>query len=63
MEYNCLGCDGLDGREFARETNLGRVLEKKGREILGKKYRNPTESLPEFQRWSVEHPEVNFLLL
>lgn len=45
-------------REFARQTNLGRLLESKGRELLGKQYRSPTESLPELQRWSVEHPEV-----
>ncbi|KAG0616880.1 hypothetical protein M758_5G148600 [Ceratodon purpureus] len=49
--------------EFARETNLGRLLESKGREILGKSYRCPTESLLELQRWSVEHPEQYFPLV
>lgn len=49
--------------EFARQTNLGRLLESKGRELLGKQYRSPTESLPELQRWSVEHPEQYFPLV
>uniref|UniRef100_A0A7I4DQI2 AMP-dependent synthetase/ligase domain-containing protein n=1 Tax=Physcomitrium patens TaxID=3218 RepID=A0A7I4DQI2_PHYPA len=44
--------------EIARQSNLGRILERKGREVLGEKYRSPTESLPELQRWSFEHPEL-----
>ncbi|XP_024399101.1 probable CoA ligase CCL12 isoform X2 [Physcomitrium patens] len=49
--------------EIARQSNLGRLLERKGQDILGEKYRSPTESLPELQRWSAEYPEKYFPLV
>ncbi|KAJ7299898.1 hypothetical protein O6H91_Y121100 [Diphasiastrum complanatum] len=44
--------------ESARESNLGRILEKYGPQLLGSSYRNPIESFPAFQKFSAEHPEV-----
>ncbi|KAJ7537812.1 hypothetical protein O6H91_11G022600 [Diphasiastrum complanatum] len=42
----------------AQYTNLGRVLEKYGKKLLGTLYQSPLQSFPAFQKYSVQHPEV-----
>ncbi|KAJ4730998.1 Acetyl-coenzyme A synthetase [Rhynchospora pubera] len=38
-------------------TNIGRLLEKRGKEILGSGYKDPISSFSEFQKFSVSDPE------
>jgi hypothetical protein len=45
-------------REEAVLTNVGRVLEARGREFLGDKYKDPIASFTDFHKFSIENPEV-----
>lgn len=45
-------------QELARETNLGRLMVTRGKELLGPAYYSPLESFPALQKFSVEHPDV-----
>ncbi|XP_006661184.2 probable acyl-activating enzyme 17, peroxisomal [Oryza brachyantha] len=39
-------------------TNVGRVLEARGREFLGEAYKDPIASFSDFHRFSIENPEA-----
>jgi hypothetical protein len=45
-------------RENAISTNVGRLLERRGKEFLGPKYKDPISSFSDFQEFSVSNPEV-----
>ncbi|XP_022885617.1 probable acyl-activating enzyme 17, peroxisomal [Olea europaea var. sylvestris] len=42
----------------ANLTNVGQLLEKRGKEFLGSKYKDPISSFLDFQEFSVSNPEV-----
>ncbi|KAK1315876.1 putative acyl-activating enzyme 17, peroxisomal [Acorus calamus] len=44
--------------EDAILTNVGRLLERQGKEFLGSKYKDPISSFSDFQEFSVSNPEV-----
>ncbi|KAE8732204.1 putative acyl-activating enzyme 17, peroxisomal [Hibiscus syriacus] len=44
--------------ESALLTNVGRLLERRGKELLGSKYDDPISSFPHLQEFSVSNPEV-----
>ncbi|GAV63693.1 AMP-binding domain-containing protein/DUF3353 domain-containing protein/DUF4009 domain-containing protein [Cephalotus follicularis] len=44
--------------ESAILTNVGRLLESRGKEFLGSKYKDPISSFSDFQEYSVLNPEV-----
>lgn len=44
--------------EEAVLTNVGRVLEARGREFLGDKYKDPIASFTDFHKFSIENPEA-----
>ncbi|CAN4115455.1 unnamed protein product [Withania somnifera] len=64
MYYGCykdFGPDPLRGyptRKNAWLTNIGQLLEKRGKEFLGSKYEDPISSFSDFQRFSVSDQEV-----
>ncbi|XP_056170954.1 probable acyl-activating enzyme 17, peroxisomal [Syzygium oleosum] len=64
MYYGCYGDSGPDppawfpDPETARETNVGRLLERRGKEFLGEKYKDPISSFSDLQKFSVSSPEV-----
>jgi hypothetical protein len=39
-------------------TNVGRVLEARGRELIGEAYEDPVTSFRDFHKFSNENPEV-----
>jgi hypothetical protein len=39
-------------------TNVGRVLEARGRELIGEGYKDPVTSFRDFHKFSNENPEV-----
>jgi hypothetical protein len=39
-------------------TNVGQLLERRGKEFLGSKYKDPISSFSDFQKFSVSNPEV-----
>ena len=39
-------------------TNVGRVMEARGRELLGGAYTDPITSFPDLYKFSNENPEV-----
>lgn len=45
-------------RENAISTNVGQLLERRGKEFLGPKYKDPISSFSDFQEFSVSNPEV-----
>eukprot|EP01018_Ginkgo_biloba_P021028 Gb_41827 [translate_table: standard] len=45
-------------QESARLTNLGRIMEAHGPQLLGSSYYNPISSFSSFQQFSAEYPEV-----
>ena len=47
-------------RETAVLTNAGRLLERRGKEFLGSRYKDPINSFSDFQEFSVSNPEVGF---
>ncbi|KAK4844856.1 hypothetical protein QYF36_025159 [Acer negundo] len=44
--------------EAAKLTNVGRLLDNRGEEFLGSKYKDPVSSFSHFQEFSVSNPEV-----
>ncbi|KAK4749011.1 hypothetical protein SAY87_026460 [Trapa incisa] len=44
--------------EGAALTNVGKLLEKRGKEFLGSAYKDPITSFSDFQKFSVSNPEV-----
>lgn len=48
----------LYGRERAASTNVGKLLERSGKEFLGSRYKDPISSFLEFQEFSDSKPEV-----
>ncbi|KAM7267608.1 hypothetical protein ACFE04_009774 [Oxalis oulophora] len=44
--------------ESAALTNVGKLLESRGNEFLGRKYKDPISSFADFQQFSVMNPEV-----
>ncbi|XP_010262187.1 PREDICTED: probable acyl-activating enzyme 17, peroxisomal isoform X2 [Nelumbo nucifera] len=64
MYYGCFKDFGSDppawipDQETAILTNVGRFLEKRGKEFLGSKYKDPITSFLDFQEFSVSNPEV-----
>ncbi|KAM1186652.1 hypothetical protein PS2_015466 [Malus domestica] len=44
--------------ETAGLTNVGQLLERRGKELLGSRYRDPISSFSDFQEFSVSNPEV-----
>ncbi|KAJ8630448.1 hypothetical protein MRB53_023771 [Persea americana] len=70
MYYGCYKDTNLDpppawipDREIALSTNIGQVLEKHGKRILGLRYRDPISSFAEFQEFSVMNPEVYWRMI
>lgn len=39
-------------------TNVGKLLQKRGKEFLGSRYKDPVSSFSKFQEFSVSNPEV-----
>ncbi|CAN8264901.1 unnamed protein product [Cochlearia groenlandica] len=64
MYYGCYKDFGPDppawipDPKMASLTNVGRLLERRGREFLGENYTNPISSFSSFQQFSVTNPEV-----
>ncbi|XP_021761234.1 probable acyl-activating enzyme 17, peroxisomal isoform X1 [Chenopodium quinoa] len=48
----------LPHSESVRLTNIGQLLERRGKELLGLKYKDPMSSFSELQEFSVSNPEV-----
>jgi hypothetical protein len=47
-------------REQAIRTNLGRLMENHGSQLLGASlYKDPITSFPLFHKFSVQHPEAS----
>ncbi|GAA0185741.1 hypothetical protein LIER_33029 [Lithospermum erythrorhizon] len=63
MFYGCYKEFGLDPPAWfpdiqsAKMTNVGRLLEKRGKELLGSKYKDPISSFSDFQEFSVSNLE------
>lgn len=49
-------------RESVKLTNIGKLLERRGKEFLGSKYKDPILSFSDFQEFSVSNLEVSYLL-
>lgn len=47
-------------REDAVESNVGKLLQRRGAEMLGARYKDPISSFLDFQEFSVSNPEVFF---
>ncbi|CAN1180408.1 Hexanoyl-CoA synthase [Linum perenne] len=64
MYYGCFLDFGPDppawspDPENAIMTNVGQLLERRGEEFLGSKYKDPISSFSDFQEFSVSNPEV-----
>ncbi|KAH0710841.1 hypothetical protein KY284_012268 [Solanum tuberosum] len=64
MYYGCYRGFGPDtpawlpDPKIARLTNIGQLLERRGKEFLGSKYEDPISSFSDFQRFSVSDQEV-----
>lgn len=64
MYYGCYKDFGTDPPawlpelENAKATNVGQLLERRGKEFLGSKYEDPILSFSNFQEFSVSSPEV-----
>jgi hypothetical protein len=64
MYYGCYKDFGPDlpawipDPKVASLTNVGKLLEKRGKEFLGGNYKNPVSSFSSFQEFSVSNPEV-----
>jgi hypothetical protein len=53
--------DFCGGNFFSKEaalTNVGRVLEARGRDFIGDAYKDPITSFPDLHKFSNENPEV-----
>ncbi|XP_061952903.1 probable acyl-activating enzyme 17, peroxisomal [Populus nigra] len=64
MYYGCFKDFGPDppawspDPEAAMLTNVGKLLERRGKEFLGSAYKDPISSFSHFQEFSVSNPEV-----
>lgn len=64
MYYGCYTEFGPDppawipDPEKAASTNVGQLLERRGKELLGSSYKDPVTSFSEFQKFTVSNPEV-----
>ncbi|XP_059455543.1 probable acyl-activating enzyme 17, peroxisomal [Corylus avellana] len=64
MYYGCYRDYGPDppawipDPENAISTNVGQLLERRGKEFLGPKYKDPISSFSDFQEFSISNPEV-----
>lgn len=64
MYYGCFKDYGPDppawipDPESVQLTNVGLLLEKRGKEFLGSMYKDPIASFADFQKFSVSNPEV-----
>uniref|UniRef100_A0A2P2KZX1 Acyl-activating enzyme 17 family protein n=1 Tax=Rhizophora mucronata TaxID=61149 RepID=A0A2P2KZX1_RHIMU len=64
MYYGCFKDFGPDppawlpDPDSARLTNVGQLLERRGKELLGSKYSDPITCFSDFQEFSVANPEV-----
>ncbi|XP_052181319.1 probable acyl-activating enzyme 17, peroxisomal [Diospyros lotus] len=64
MYYGCYRDYGPDppawlpDPEIAATTNIGQLLERRGKEFLGSRYKDPMSSFSDFQEFSVSNPEV-----
>ncbi|CAK9330025.1 unnamed protein product [Citrullus colocynthis] len=64
MYYGCYKNYGPDPPAWIPEpenevfTNVGKLLERRGKEFLGSSYRDPSSSFSSFQEFSVSNPEV-----
>ncbi|KMS97433.1 hypothetical protein BVRB_5g127130 [Beta vulgaris subsp. vulgaris] len=64
MYYGCYKNYGSDPpawlptMEGARLTNIGQLLERRGKEFVGPTYEDPLSSFSDFQEFSVSNPEV-----
>lgn len=64
MYYGCYTDSGSDppawipDPESAIFTNVGQLLELRGKEFLGSRYKDPISSFSDFQEFSVSNPEV-----
>ncbi|KAK2983436.1 hypothetical protein RJ640_024690 [Escallonia rubra] len=64
MYYGCYKDFGPDppawlpDPEAASFTNVGQLLERRGQEFLGSRYKGPIPSFSDFQEFSVSNPEV-----
>ncbi|KAK9669045.1 hypothetical protein RND81_13G105100 [Saponaria officinalis] len=64
MYYGCYADFGVDppawlpDLESAKLTNIGQLLERHGKELLGRQYKDPMLSFSDFQEFSVSYPEV-----
>lgn len=45
-------------REAAKLTNIGKLLERRGKELLGSSYKDPISSFSDFQEFTVSNLEV-----
>lgn len=60
MHARLFECFYMD-REAAMLTNVGQLLERRGKEFLGSAYKDPISSFSHFQEFSVSNPEVEFV--
>lgn len=64
LYYGCFKDFGPDPHAWIPDpesvalTNVGRLLEKRGKEFLGSMYKDPITSFADFQKFSVSNPEV-----
>ncbi|KAF8389847.1 hypothetical protein HHK36_024364 [Tetracentron sinense] len=64
MYYGCYKDFGSDppawipDSESAILTNVGQLLERRGKEFIGSRYEDPISSFSDFQKFSVSNPEV-----
>lgn len=62
--YGCYKDYGLDppawlpDSQYAISSNVGQLLERRGKEFLGSKYKDPISSFSDFQAFSVSNPEL-----
>ncbi|KAK4355050.1 hypothetical protein RND71_027244 [Anisodus tanguticus] len=47
----------------SRRTNLGRIMETHCPKLLGASYKDPISSFKEFQRFSIQHPEIYWSII
>ncbi|KAE9464012.1 hypothetical protein C3L33_04182, partial [Rhododendron williamsianum] len=65
MYYGCYRDFGPDppawipDPERVASTNVGKLLERRGKEFLGPRYKDPISSFLEFQEFSVSNPEIH----
>ncbi|KAI3931377.1 hypothetical protein MKX01_040294 [Papaver californicum] len=64
MYYGCYKDFGADppawipDLQSAISTNVGKMLERRGEEFLGSKYKDPISNFSDFRKFSVSKPEV-----